>query len=219
MRALKIYRKAQAPPGMPPPGGALPPPPPPGGGLPGLPPLGGPPGMPPLGAPPGAPPGAPTGPKEQIGSPLDTVFKILYDADIMDKIQGAGKDTDELALEIWEMYGGTPTGGVDPEKMGHRSDKQNVNPETEQNEGEVNDKQRWRRLPVGENIGDITTLSELKESIEGISSGLKKPKAPAGPGGAPPMASVVNTIVRLASLYDTYGQNEKADALDRILRS
>jgi hypothetical protein len=163
----------------------------------------------------------PPGPKEQIGAPLDTVFKILYDADIMDKVQGSGKNSDELALEIWEMYGGTPTGGVDPEKIGHRSDKQNVNPESEQNEEEATDKTRWRRLPMGDNLGDITTLHELKESIEGISSGLKKPKnpgGPGGPGGAPPMASVIKTIVRLASEYDAHGKIAQADLLDGILK-
>jgi hypothetical protein len=165
-------------------------------------------------------------PKEKIGSPLATVFEILYDADALTHIQGAGKSIDELSNEIWTMYGGTETGGVDPEKVGQRpDDNKNTSPEQEEHEEHATDKSRWRRLPLGKNIGDITTLEELHNSIEGIMSGIKKPPAPpGGPGGAPGgppgmppgLASVLPNLVRLAALYDSRGEIEKADVLDRI---
>lgn len=213
MRIKKIYRLAQMPPPGPPPAGApsMPPPPPPGG------PMGGPPPMPPMGGPPAPPSDMP---KEKIGSPLSTVFEILYDADIMNKIKGAGKTKDEIAAEIWTMYGGTETGGIDAEKAGTRNpDNKNVTPEEEEEEEKLTDKHRWRRLPVGKNIGDITNMDELSASIEGIMSGLKKPPAPPGGGGMPPgLASVAPIIVRLASLYDFYGKIEQADMLDKIFK-
>lgn len=225
MRIYKIHRFAQsAPPlGGPPPGG-MPPlggpssgPPPPGG----MPPLGPPPGGMPSPPPGGGSPGgnAPGAPREKIGSPLSTVFEILYDADVMNDVQGAGKSKDEIALKIWEMYGGTETGGVDSTKIGARNpNKKDVSPEKEEHEEAATEQTRWRRLPLGKTIGDITTLKELTDSIGGIMSGLKKPPAPAGPpGGMPPgMAKIIPNLVRLATLYDENGKIEQADILDKI---
>lgn len=224
MRILKIYRLAQMPPpGMPPmgpPPGMPPMGPPPGGPPPpGMPPMGGPPMPPPSGTPPGTP-------KEKIGSPLATVFEILYDADALTNIQGAGKSINELSNDIWTMYGGTETGEVNPGKVGQRPpDNKNVSPEQEEHEEQATENSRWRRLPLGKNIGDITTLEELHNSIEGIMSGVKKPPAPpGGPGGAPPgmppgLASILPHLVRLAALYDSRGEIEKADILDKIWNS
>ena len=237
MRVRKIYRQAQlppmppmgagpggpgAPPGMPPPGGPGGPPPggPPSSGPGGPPPgMGGPPpGMPP---PPGGPP--PGGPQQKIGSPLATVFEVLYDADIMSEIQGAGKSIDEIASDIWTQYGGTETGGIDPTKVGERNpNHKDVTPEQIEQEADATENSKWKRLSVGKSIGDITTLDELKNSIEGIMSGLKKPPAPpgGGPGGPPGMppglAKVVPILIKLASLYDNHGRMEQADIIDRI---
>jgi len=229
MRLRKIYRLAQAPPmgappGMPSPPGGMPPMGGPPGGMPPPPPPGGPMGMPP------SPPPGEDMPKEKIGSALSSAFQILYDSDIMDKIQGAGQTADEIARDVWMMYGGTETGGVDSSKVGARNpDKKDVSPEAEEQEEKHTDNRRWLRLPLGQNIGDVTNLEELRNSINGIMSGLKKPQAPpggggpggppggGGPPGMPPgLAKSVPTLVRLASLYDFYGQPEKASLLDQI---
>lgn len=220
MRTRKIYRLAQAPPpmgGMPPMDG-LPPMPPLGGSPPLPPPGGGTPPMPGMPPPPGGAPGAAPGmPKEKIGSPLSTVFEILYDADVMSDIQGAGKTKDEIANDIWTTYGGNETGGVDPSKVGARNpDNKDISPEDEEHEQKSTDKHRWRRLPLGQTIGDITSLEELNDSIEGIMSGLKKPPAAPGGGMPPGMAKTLPILVRLASLYDFHGKIEQATALDRI---
>jgi hypothetical protein len=153
---------------------------------------------------------------------LSTVFEILYDADIMRLIQGAGKTKEELASEIWEMYGGNEMGGINTEKIGARNPhNKEVTPESEEKEEESTENTRWKRLPAGKNIGDITNIEELGETIQGIMSGLKKPPAPPpGAGGMPPgLAKTVNNLVRLASVYDFYGKIREADVLDGILRS
>lgn len=222
MRIRKIYRLAQAPPmgGPPPMPGEAP--------MPGAPPMGGPPpmggGLPPMPGmppPPGADGAAPNMPKEKIGSPLSTVFEILYDADVMKDIQGAGKTKDEIANDIWTTYGGTETGGTDPSKVGARNpENKEISPEDEEHEQKSTEKHRWRRLPLGKTIDEITSLEELNDSIGGIMSGLKKPPAPPG-GGMPPgmAANVVKNLVRLASLYDFHGKIEQADFIDKIFKS
>jgi len=228
-KRTRFIRTAQAAPmGDPllsPPGGGMPPLPPMGGpgGPPGMPPGGG--GLPPLPGlppPPGGPPGAPAdGPKEKIGSALKSQAEILYDAEVTEMVKGSSKDANELAQEIWVMYGGNEDGTVDETKVGRRDpNAKNVPPEAEEKEQHATEKRRWERLPLGQVISDITSLQELGEAMEGIVAGTAsqakmQASPPAGPGGMPPMPMAsLRAWIRIAAALDEVGQYEFADFLD-----
>ena len=77
--------------------------------------MGGPPTMP------MAAPGAPSASREEIGSPLDSLGKILYDVDITTLLLSRIGDTaDDTALYIWLMYGGDEHGGSMNDRIGKR---------------------------------------------------------------------------------------------------
>lgn len=213
---MRFTRTAQAPPpdlAAPP----MPPMPPPGG----MPDLGMPPG---LGAPPAVPaaaPGAPSSDREEIGSPLDTLGKILYDVDVTTFVMDhMDKEPAEIALAIWELYGGDKMGGVMKERKGERVEKKDVKPEEEKAEQKRTEKTRWKRLPEGQTIADITSLEEMASILKGLTLNLvgneKKKGAGGGPGGMPSMAAS-KMQVRLARLLDAEGSWRAADGLDRAL--
>jgi hypothetical protein len=173
----------------------------------GMPPLGGPPmgGMPTM---PAAAPGAPTDPeREEIGSPLDTLGKILYDVDAPTLImQMAGTDSEDIASHIWELYGGNNKGGVDKSKIGAREPKSDVDPKVEKAEQKATEESRWLRLPKGKRINEITTLEELNSVIKGLVLNTVKNESKKGqaPGGMPgmPMANAAYELIRLAQDLD-----------------
>lgn len=187
-------------------------------------PMGGPPmAPPPLGAPPAMPtaaPGAPVDPsREEIGSPLDTLGKVLYDVDAPTLVmQMTGSHPDDIALHIWTLYGGDEKGGVDKAKVGARTMRTDVDPDVEEKEQKATEDSRWRRLPKGKFINDITTLDELVSTLKGLVVNTVKNEAKKGqgPGGAPlmPMASVVTSLVRLAQQWDEAGLHSEADRMD-----
>jgi len=213
-----MRRFAQAPPpDAAPPVGALPMAPPPMGGMP-PPPMGGMPGMPP---PPGAPP---SGPRQELIGPLDSVSKILYDYDIGTVVDGnAARDAEELALEVWKAYGGTEMGDDVESKTGNRTpESTKAAPEKQEAEHKATEDSRWQRLPFGKTIEDITTLDELSEILSGLIFGAVKAKAPAAapPGGMPPpMANTIELMRRYSALADASGAYDVADEIDSIIAS
>lgn len=182
-------------------------------------------GMPPMGGPPTAPMAAPGAApaattREEIGSPLRELGQILYDVDIETLLsQKIGSDTSKVAQEVWVMYGGNILGGIDEEKVGKRTDKQNVSPEDEESEQEKTEDSRWERLPEGQKISDITSLDELDATVQGIAGDLaakkKKEQAGGGAGGGMPMASIKLQLIKLAQRYDKAGRYSFADILEK----
>ena len=80
--------------------------------------MGGPPTMP------MAAPGAPPASREEIGSPLDSLGKILYDVDITTLLLSRiGDAADDTALYVWLMYGGDEHGGSMKDRVGKRIKK------------------------------------------------------------------------------------------------
>lgn len=166
-------------------------------------------GAPPMGAAPmGAPPGPPPPPpgKEPILGPLKGVGDLLRDAGI-EQLIASNPDEDEegLALKIWTQYGGEPDGEVDPTKVGERkAGEPPPPPDAVDAELKDTDQERWRRLPDGKTIADITSLGDLAEIMRSVIFGaikkLKTPPAPPGgmPGMPPPMASIGLRMIRLA---------------------
>lgn len=215
-----MRRFAQVPPdaAAAPPAGAPPMmPPPPMGGMP-PPPMGGMPGMPPT---PGA---APSGPRQELTGPLDSVSKILYDYDIGTVVDGnAARDAEELALEVWKAYGGTEMGDDVESKTGNRTpESSKSSPEKQESERKATEDSKWQRLPHGKTIEDITTLDELSEILSGLVLGSVKAKAPAAapPGGMPPpMANAIALMRRHAEIADTSGYHDIADEIDSIISS
>ena len=152
----------------------------------GMPPMG---GMP-AGAPMGGPP-APTGPPP-IAGPLDSIGEIVYDSNVDKYIaENTNEDEGEIALSIWEDYGGNPDGTADPHKIGKRTKKDtNRPPDVVAKEVLDTDERKWERLENGKNISEITSLEELSSIMKSmIFSTVKKYSTPPPPppGAAPPM--------------------------------
>ena len=127
-----------------------------------------------------------------IPGPLDSIEKILVDSKIEDRI--ADVDSPEnIALQIWEDYGGKVTGGVHNYAIGTRRPKDSDRPMEEvKKENEANEDKKWERLPIGEKISDVTSIEELSDSIKkSMLSLVKKVKGksapPSGPSGGMPM--------------------------------
>ena len=88
--------------------------------------MGGPPAMP------MAAPGAPPTSREEIGSPLDSLGKILYDVDITTLLLSRiGDAADDTGLYVWLMYGGDEHGGAIKDRIGKRIKKKDVTKEQE----------------------------------------------------------------------------------------
>jgi hypothetical protein len=173
--------------------------------------MGGPPTMP------MAAPGAPPTSREEIGSPLDSLGKILYDVDITTLLLSRIGDTaDDTSLYVWLMYGGDEHGGSMKDRVGKRLKKKDVEKEQEEAEQERTEDSRWERLPSGKKITDITSLDEMTQEIQGIAASAVKNelKAQGAPGGGGmPMAVRHNNMVKIARKLDKIGFYRSADTI------
>jgi len=173
--------------------------------------MGGPPTMP------MAAPGAPPTSREEIGSPLDSLGKILYDVDITTLLLSRIGDTaDDTSLYVWLMYGGDEHGGSMRVGVGKRLKKKDVKKEQEKAEQERTEDSRWERLPSGKKITDITSLDEMTQEIQGIAASAVKNelKAQGAPGGGGmPMAVRHNNMVKIARKLDKIGFYRSADTI------
>jgi hypothetical protein len=173
--------------------------------------MGGPPAMP------MAAPGAPTTSREEIGSPLDSLGKILYDVDITTLLLSKiGDSADDTALYVWLMYGGNEHGGAIRDRIGKRTKKKDVTKEQEEAEQERTEDSRWERLSAGKKITEITSLDEMTEEVKGIAASavkneIKAQGAPAG--GGMPMAVRHNNMVKIARKLDKIGFYRSADTI------
>jgi len=177
-------------------------------------------GMPPMGGPPTMPmaaPGAPPSKREEIGSPLDSLGKILYDVDVVALlISKLGEDATETANYIWTLYGGDEKGGVVKGRIGQRIERKDVDPEKEKEEQERTEDSRWERLPEGNKISDITSLDEMTAEVQGIASSAVKNEIKAqgaGAAGGMPMASRNRELIRMAEKLDKIGFYKMSDTI------
>jgi hypothetical protein len=181
------------------------------GGMGAMPPMGGPPTMP------MAAPGAPPAKREEIGSPLDSLGKILYDIDIVALlISKLGEDTDDTARYVWTLYGGNDTGGVVKGRFGKRVKQKDVDPEKEKEEQERTEDSRWERLPEGKYISDLTDLDEIVKEVKGIAASAVKNEIKAqgaAAGGGMPMASRNRELIRMAEKLDKIGFYKMSDTI------
>jgi hypothetical protein len=174
----------------------------------------------------GAPPapidggtGPASGSDKIIRIPLSNVGLILQDAKIKQNLaENIGVPGIELANRIWEQYGGNIIGDDFPNKTGERTDKNEATDE----EIEVTQHQRWKRLPLGKTITDITSLDTLKDAVVFTDIGYTKEIANkakgGGGGGMPGMASrKLDYLIRLGYNLDSDGEYSKADLIDKIL--
>jgi hypothetical protein len=173
--------------------------------------MGGPPAMP------MAAPGAPPANREEIGSPLDSLGKILYDVDITTLLLSRiGDAADDTGLYVWLMYGGDEHGGAIKDRIGKRIKKKDVTKEQEEAEQDRTEDSRWERLPAGKKITEITSLDEMTEEVKGIAASavkneIKAQGAPAG--GGMPMAARHNNMVKIARKLDKIGFYRSADTI------
>lgn len=174
----------------------------------------------PTAGPPGGPAGgegAPAQPQfKVIHSPLDSLGKILADVDIKTFLQNNfGDDPDTLAHKIWVMYGGSED-EISPGKKGARQDKPASGDMMQQQK--IQDEEynatrnaRWRRLPLGVSIEEITSTQALSNAIMGGFSDLAKSFS------KPAQAKHSKFWLKLANIADERGQYLTADKLDMIL--
>lgn len=162
----------------------------------------------------GAPaPAVPAGPAPPIKVPLDSVNLILKDAGIADKIMG-GNPFEDVVTDIWEMYGGTEFGGVDPSKKGERVPYKEVSDD----EIKATNETRWKRLPQGETLLSLGITKDLMtEAVQTFSFGFSKSKNQPAQGGGMGLASLqIEKLVKTAFLLDQKGQYRKADRIFKI---
>jgi hypothetical protein len=191
----KLFKTSQVDPGMALPAptplpapdplaGAAPAPaiPPMGGGLPMDPGM----GMPtdPMAAP------APTGDRQEIIGPINSIAQVFYDYDVAKYIQNnLHLNEKDLASKIWSEYGGNPDGTSDESKSGKRTDNNlKLSPEDANKEREQTKNSKWERLEENKTIEDIISLSELGNIVKGLIYGVvmkSSAQAAAPPGGAP----------------------------------
>jgi hypothetical protein len=178
-----------------------------------------------MGGPPTLPtamPGATGVNREEIGSPLDKLGKILYDVDINSLLlTQLGDDVEDTALSVWTLYGGDDKGvGVVEGRTGKRIERKNVSKEDEESEQKRTDDKRWERLPAGMSIDDITSLDKMVNQIRGIASSAVKNELKAqgaAAGGGMPMAHRNRDIVKIARKLDLIGFYHLADTLSSKL--
>ena len=208
-----MKKLSQAPPGSSPPPASQPPggSPPPGGGLEGLgaSPMGGMPDMAGGGAPPGGAPADPAGPPVPIYSPLDSLGKILADVGLAaDMKNHFDQSPDDSAKRIWMEYGGSPDGRTSIH-MGERTN--NPNPNQEQ-ELENTKNAKWKRLPVGKGISDITDEGAISKTIEDgyFELSIQQHKQQ-------PATASVNKWSRVAQCADNMRNFKLADEIDLLI--
>lgn len=161
--------------------------------------------------------------RPQITTALDTLGKILYDADVTEIIENdPGSGMEDIAAKLWEQYGGDERGGAVEDRIGNRSDEP-MEPDQAEKEREITDNSRWERLPKGKHITDITSIDEINKVMNGLAMGTIKnvsnqQNGAAASGGAPaPMASKIRNTVKLANILDQCGYPHDADFLDYMV--
>lgn len=163
--------------------------------------------------------GPASGSDKIIRIPLSNVGLILQDAKIKQNLaENIAVPDIEIANRIWEQYGGNIIGDDFPNKVGERTDSK----EATDDEIEITQHQRWKRLPLGKTITDITSLDELKQAVGYIDIGYTKEIANkakgGGGGGMPGMASrKLDYLIKLGYNLDSSGDYIKADRIDKIL--
>lgn len=166
---------------------------------------------------PGSPPAAPNSSQKQILVPLENLGLILADAEIEKKLLEQLEDNEQdIANDVWTMYGGEEDGGVDPEKRGKRKYDEDASEE----EIKATNKTRWERLPEGQNLLDLEiTLDDFANAVKFLSFGFAKNKGKeqgggAAGGGMPGMASrKLENMVKLAHNFDLLGMYNVADRI------
>ena len=121
-----------------------------------------------------------------------------------------------LVSDIWVQYGGIDSDsklpGVDSTRMGERKDGEEVSDE----ELKVTNSQRWKRLPEGKNIQDITSKDEMKKQLMGSTVNMIKDNIAQGGGGA--MAKIhIQKLVKLAQYLDKKGRYREADEILNLM--
>lgn len=136
----------------------------------------------------GGTPPPPEGDKHPIiPGPLDSVEKILLDAKIFNRLADSD-NLEDIALEIWEEYGGKKNGGVYKNRRGKRDKKDSERGiEEVKKELEMNENKKWERLSKEKEfntINKVTSLEGLVDSIKKICfSHIKKLKSTGQQGG------------------------------------
>ena len=162
--------------------------------------------------------GAPSGPAFKIiYSPLDSLGKILADLDFKTFLENNfGTDSDELAHKIWVMYGGSED-ELDPGKKGERKDSPSSNDVTQQSQAQEEEynrtrKSRWKRLPEGVSIEEITDPQTIAIAItNGFATLTKMNSKPAQAG------STIN-LIRIAEVAELNKDFRFADKIDNYLK-
>lgn len=179
-------------------GPALPPPP---GGMPGMPPS------------PGAP-GAEDTSKIVLG-PIKSISELIEDADVETEIKSdPQKSPEEIALEVWQNYGGLPDGKVDETKLGRRVDSDaDRDPKMVKKEKEQQDEAgtQYERLASGKTLADLKiTLDDLTKAVKSmpfsIVQKVKSGSQPAAGGGMPPMMASQQRHMKKFSIYSKNGK-------------
>jgi hypothetical protein len=132
-----------------------------------------------------APAGPP--PRQEIAAPLDSIGKILYDADVNNMIENnPDMDAKEIARKVWLEYGGDET-GTHAVKVGARSkEAENLAPDQAKKDYDATEDRKWERLPEGKKITDfVKNLGELTQMMEGTVVGYVKNQAKQNAGPPP----------------------------------
>lgn len=152
--------------------------------------------------------------REEIGSPLTSLAMIMYDIDLDSFIdQNISETPEQIATKIWELYGGDELGiNGGNGKLGARKLRYDVSEEEEKKEREQTKDQRWKRLPEGKMISDITTFDEISNYVQGAMFDKTKHLGQGGSGGdmsggggMPPMPSASPApSAPVASIFSWY---------------
>jgi hypothetical protein len=132
--------------------------------------------------------------RKLITEPIDTISKLVYDADVEKIIKEEPTlTTDEIAIKVWMQYGGTDTGKINQFKVGKRTD---LDAEKSQDEikkiYDIQNEQgkQYERLPKGKTFDDLNiTLEDLTKAVKSMPfsiiqkvKGKNSPQSQ-GPGG------------------------------------
>jgi uncharacterized Zn finger protein (UPF0148 family) len=80
----------------------------------------------------------------------------------------------------------------------------------------ITNSQRWKRLPEGKSIQDITSKDEIKKQLMGNTVNMIKDNAQQGGGGA--MAKIhIQKLVKLAQYLDKKGRYREADEILNLM--
>jgi hypothetical protein len=150
-----------------------------------------------------------------IYSPLDSLGKILADLDFKSYLENHfGDDYGELAHKIWVMYGGAED-ELGKCKKGERKDRpqsSDIAEQSEIQEKEYNNtrNERWRRLPLGVGINEITNTEAIEKSIIGGYATLVKSLAKTTSASS-------QLLVKLANTIDAQGNYQLSDLIDLVI--